>query len=112
MHLSKKAREYLLITLIVGGLCGVVDSGEFEIASFIGGGLGVLILSVVLGIVINLVMLQVKRSAQSNQTEVLDQDAQNGNQNRDSRILNTNVFKYGLIVSLVFLALSLLKLAF
>ena len=110
---KKKAKEYLFLTFLLGGLFGVIEDLKFEFGTFVGGGIAILLFSVLLGSGIHYVFKAfgiIKYKSIEND-EILDDSFNNAKLiAAENKIRNyMDKFKYSVWVALFFVLVALLS---
>lgn len=107
-HLSKKVAEHLLIIFFLGGIFGIIDGRNNGGSQFIGNGIAMIFIAMLIGTIISFITNSLKLNKQSTDTDetILDTDFES--KNKEINYFTLNKYKCGVYVALFFVVFSFL----
>ncbi len=105
--LSKKSKEDLFLIFLLGGLFDFMDIQTFNLGYLIGSGLGLLIIAVPIGLILNWVLSYRGKNKPENEEQILAADLNTEEEKKEEQVKEPRQFKYGVYVAVVFVVLSI-----
>lgn len=109
---GKKSKENLFLIFLIGGIVGILDSGNFEIGEFIGRGFGMMLLAMGLAYILN-ILIEKTGTYEVNDTndDLLDSDFNSNRLRELEEVVKAKMrpFRFGVYISLFFLLMTIFQ---
>lgn len=96
---KRKIKEHLLLILLLGGIYGIIDTGNFNIGYFVGSGLGLIFLSMPCGYIFSFITGKIFNREKNFDSDLLDFEEDELEKNLVKKL---RPFKYGVYFALFF----------